>query len=313
MFWSPGGVTCTVNPAVGREQRWGEGTLAPVERSQRIAVAGGGPAGMRLAAVAAEGGHDVTLFERDDELGGHLRVLSRLPTRGDWRLAIDNLRAPLARLEVDVRLGEAATAELLEDLGVDAVACATGSTWDRSGYSSFRPEREQIPGADQPNVIDVGTATVRALSDPSTLGERVLILDGSGFYLPLGLAELLVAAGASVDVVSRHPSVGEELQQNLEAAIVLPRLVAAGVTLRPQHFVEAIDGESVEIYGIWGEPPVRIEGVSSVVLSLARTPCDDLFNELESTSLTVHRIGDALAPRKVADAIYDGEKLGRKL
>ena len=312
VFWSPGGVTCTVNPAVGREQRWGEGTLVPTERAQGIAVVGGGPAGMRVAAVAAERGHDVTLFERESELGGHLRMLSRLPTRGDWRLAIDNLRQPLERLGVDVRQVEV-TSELLEAEALGAVVCATGSSWDDTGYSSFRPERDTIPGSDQSSVMDVGAATALALDDPSALGQRVVVLDDSGFYLPLGLAEVLAAAGVTVDVVSRHPTIGEELQQNLEAAIVLPRLVSAGVTLRPQHFVEAIDGDAVEVYGIWGEPPFRLDGVSTVVLSLARTPRDELFHALDQRSQTVHRIGDALAPRKVADAIYDGEKLARQL
>ncbi len=312
VFWSPGGVTCTVNPAVGRERRWGEGTLVTTDRPLRIAVAGGGPAGMRVAGVAAQRGHEVTLFERDAELGGHLVMLSRLPTRGDWTLAIDNLRRPLDRLGIEVR-EEEATSELLESEAPDAVVCATGSSWDATGYSSFRPERDSIPGSEALNVIDVGTATARALEDPSALGTRVLILDDSGFYLPLGLAEVLAAAGVTVDVVSRHPTVGEELQQNLEAAIVLPRLIAAGVTLRPQHFVEAVDGDAVEVYGIWGEPPFRIDGVSTVVLSMGRTPADGLFHELNGQSQTVRRIGDALAPRKVADAIYDGEKLGRQL
>ena len=103
-------VTCVVNPAAGRERDWGEGTLRPAADPKRITVVGGGPAGMRAAGVAARRGHEVTLVERATQLGGHLDLLRRLPTRGDWRKVIDDLAAVIERSGVEVRLGVTVTA-----------------------------------------------------------------------------------------------------------------------------------------------------------------------------------------------------------
>ena len=312
VFWNRE-LTCTVNPVVGRERQWGDGTLVPAERSRRVLVAGGGPAGMRVAATAASRGHTVTLVEKAPELGGHLNLLKRLPTRDDWQLAIDNLIGPLEKRGVDVRLGARADGELVAEERPDAVVCATGSTWDRTGFTSFRPERESIPGVEHDHVLDVATAAERALADPRSLGDKVVILDDTGTYLPVGLAELLANAGADVELMSRHLILGEDLAQNLELGIVFPRPAAAGVRLRPQEFIERIDGHTVEAYSIWGAERRVLEDIDHVVLAMLRTPVDDLYRELDEGPIEVHRIGDALAPRRPAEAIYEGEKLGRAL
>jgi NADPH-dependent 2,4-dienoyl-CoA reductase/sulfur reductase-like enzyme len=82
-----------VNPAAGREQRWGYGTLKIVRNSdaKKVIVVGGGLAGMKTAAVAAKRGHKVVLYEKEPELGGHINLLKQLPTRENWNTAIDNV------------------------------------------------------------------------------------------------------------------------------------------------------------------------------------------------------------------------------
>jgi hypothetical protein len=303
-------LTCTVNPAAGRERRWGEGTLRRAERPRRVVVVGGGPAGMRAAGTAARRGHDVVLLEREGELGGHLRLLSLLPSREQWRDAVEDLARPLERHGVDVRLGVEATARTLGD--AEATVFATGATWDRDGFTSFRPDREGIPGADGSSVTDVEAAAWRALDDPESLGARVLVYDDTGTYLPLGLAEVLAAARVAVEVVTRHPVVGDGLMKSLDAAWVLPRLVQAGVLLTPNEFPERIDGREVELYEVWGQRRRTVEA-DTVVLAMLRTPADALYRELRDALPEAHRIGDCLAPRQAAEAIYEGEKLGRAL
>jgi 2,4-dienoyl-CoA reductase-like NADH-dependent reductase (Old Yellow Enzyme family) len=307
------GLICIMNPITGRERQWGQGTLGRADSPRRVVVAGGGPAGMKAAGVAASRGHDVVLFEADEELGGHLRLLSALPTREEWQGGIDNLRRPLERWDVDVRLGATASLEELDTLSPDAVVCATGSSWDSSGFSPLRLERDTMPGVEQDNVLDVAAATERALESPRALGDKVLIVDETGDYLPLGLADLLSAAGVSVEVVSRHMLIGSELATTFDMTYLFPRLVEAGVRLSAQHFVERIDGTSVEVYGIWGGPPRTEDDVDTVVLAMMRTPNDGLFEEARERFDETHRIGDALAPRRTAVAVYEGEKLGREL
>jgi 2,4-dienoyl-CoA reductase-like NADH-dependent reductase (Old Yellow Enzyme family) len=307
-------VTCVMNPVMGRERQWGEGSLKRVAQggARKIAVVGGGPAGLKFAAVAAKRGHKVTLYEQTDELGGHLNLLKRLPTRAGWQGAIDNLTRPLEKTGVEVRLQTVVTKELLATETPDVVVCATGASYNRTGYSPYRIERETIPGVEQAHVLEVVTATRKALVDAGSLGKNVLILDETDGYLPLGLAEVLATAGVRVEVMTPHLFVGEDTLKTLEMAHLFPRLKAVGVKLSAQQFVESIDGHRVEVYDIWGGERRTIE-VDTVVLAMMRSPNDALFSQLRSSFKEVHRIGDVVAPRKLEAVIYEGEKLGREI
>ena len=323
-------VTCVVNPSAGRERDWGEGTLQATTAPRRITVVGAGPAGMRVAGVAARRGHEVTLIERSTRLGGHLDLLRRLPTRENWQMVIDDLAVVLELNSVEVRLGETATAAALLSqrpgagrdgeapvpLGdrPDVVVCATGATWDRTGFSAGRPDRETMPGAEGDHVLDVATATRAALEDPGSLGARVLILDDTGTYLPLGLAEVLGEGGVEVEVLSRFPVIGDQVAGTQDLPWLLPRLARLDVRLSPNHFIESIDGSRVDIYETLTRRLREVDSVDTVVLSMMRSPQDALFRELcDDGAIPVHCIGDAVAPRSVAEAIYEGEKLGRAL
>ena len=306
---------CVMNPAVGREERWGEGTLRPATESKRVAVVGGGPAGLKVAGVAALRGHHVTLFEASAEVGGHLDLLKRLPTRGDWQKMIDNLMTIVggargggaARCRGDhrrTRRGGGSTRSC-----VRPARCG-----ETSGLSGGRADRSGIPGADAESVVDVATAARRALQNPAALGGKVLILDDCGAYLPLGLAEILGGAGVEVEVISRFAVIGQHLVETLELPWMLPRLAAAGVTLTPNHFVEAIRGRQVEVYTTWNKKTRIVDGVDTVVLAMLRNPRDELYHELAAAgTVPAHRIGDAVSPRTTSDATYEGEKLGRAL
>ena len=196
----------------------------------------------------------------------------------------------------------------------DEIVCATGSVWDTSGLSGGRADRSGIPGADAESVVDVATAARRALQNPAALGGKVLILDDCGAYLPLGLAEILGGAGVEVEVISRFAVIGQHLVETLELPWMLPRLAAAGVTLTPNHFVEAIRGRQVEVYTTWNKKTRIVDGVDTVVLAMLRNPRDELYHELAAAgTVPAHRIGDAVSPRTTSDATYEGEKLGRAL
>ena len=268
---------------------------------------------MKAAGLLAERGHDVVLYEDNAELGGHLNLHKRLPTRENWQRAIDNFAVPLDNYGVDVRLGVDATAEMLSAESHDVVVCATGASYDRTGLSPYRPTRESIPGVESDNVIDVATATQMALDRPGSLGSRVLILDESADYLALGLAEILADGGAEVEVVTPHMFVGEDLVGTLDLVHVVPRLIDKGVTLSAQQMVERIDGEHVEVVSVWSGAQRREIDVDTVVLSMTRSPNENLYRELRSRFGEVHRVGDAVAPRRLVAVVYEAEKLGREL
>ena len=307
---------CVVNPSVGREARWGSGTLRPVapDEAKTLVVVGGGLAGMKTAEVAGRRGHRVVLLEREDRLGGHLNLLLGLPTRKEWSIAIDNLVRAMAVAGVDVRLGVDATPELIEREKPDAVIVATGARWDCDGRSQYRPGRPRLAGTEQENVIDIGAAAERALADPGALGRRVVILEETGYYLPLGLAELLaVRGGAAVEIVTPRATVGEDVARTLDLPFVMPRLEEAGVVRSTHTNVDKIENGTVHVRSVWGGQPRVIEGVETVVISMLRSPNDALFRALEGRVGTLHRVGDALAPRRPVQLMYDGEELGRAL
>ena len=230
---------CTLNPISGREAYWGEGSLQRVPEAdhKHIVVIGGGPAGMKAAAVAAKRGHAVTLLERADQLGGHLRVLEQLPGLTSWSIAIDNLEREVENAGVEVRCGVEVTPQSLRHIEASSVVVATGASYERTGESLYRPERQAIPGTDLPHVLDVGTATRRALEDTRALGSRVLILDETGGHLPFALAQVLAKAGVEVEVLSPRMFAGERLFRNLDIMYIFPRLKQAGRAALPSNIL----------------------------------------------------------------------------
>ncbi|MBV8914861.1 MAG: NAD(P)-binding protein, partial [Acetobacteraceae bacterium] len=229
-------VACLMNPLTGREAAWR--TLRPAARRGSLLVVGGGPCGMKAAALAAARGHRVWLAEAAPALGGHLRRLAALPGRRRWQDAIDSLAEPLGRAGVETMLDVEGSVELVRRLQPEIVVCATGAAFCRSGYSPTRPDRTGIPGADGPGVIDIGTAVDRVLADAGALGGRVLILDEGQDVLTAGLAELLGQGGAAVRIVTPHLYFGEALGRTYELPSVMKRFAALGVRVTPQMAVE---------------------------------------------------------------------------
>ncbi len=306
-------VACVLNPATGREERWGEGSLRPAEVPLKVVVVGAGPAGLRAAAVAAARGHAVVVHERQDEPGGHLRDLAWLPTRSAWSHAVEDLAAAVERHGGELRLGSAPGADQLVSEKPDAVLLATGARWDRSGWSARRPDRPGILGADGETVVDLGTALSRCRDNLHALGRRVLVADEAGTYAPLGLAEALAGAGVEVELATPAASVGWQAAEQLELPHVLPRLGRLGVRTTVGHDVGSIDGRTVVLRDVWAGRERRVDGVDTVVLAFERSPRDDLLGPLRALLPDVRAIGDAHAPRPTIAVIHEAEEVARTL
>lgn len=298
-------LTCTQNPAAGREKTLGSGTLNLASEPRKVLVIGGGPAGMRAAEVAASRGHEVVLMEQSDKLGGQIRAAAKLTTRGRWSVLVHDMERMLEKYKVDVRLNTTADLDNVRALGPDHVILASGSTWRRDGFSAVLAARPAIPGLDNIRVLD----PIQAIDDPDACGDNVVIVDDTGEYTALGLAELLATSGKKVEVVSSKLFLGDNTLMNLDIGHLYPRLDALGVTLTPQHIVTEVTGDGVVLSRIWDGATKTIPAQSLVTVML-RDAQTALLPQLQE-QFAVTAIGDALAPRRVDEAIYEGEMAGR--
>jgi 2,4-dienoyl-CoA reductase-like NADH-dependent reductase (Old Yellow Enzyme family)/NADPH-dependent 2,4-dienoyl-CoA reductase/sulfur reductase-like enzyme len=292
---------CAINPAAGREDRWGRHAQVAAPRSMRVVVAGGGPGGLEAARMAAVRGHSVTVFEARDRLGGGLALWADIPGRHHLRTLPKWFADRLAALEVEVRLGVAADAAAVLACEPDVVFVATGSRYDGTGESGFAPR--PVEGWDR----DFVHGPEAVISGDVRLFGRVLVLDEEGMHAAVGVAEI-AAAGAEVELVTRKPAIADALMG--EAGYVRTRLREAGVTASPATWVESIGDGVVRLVDLpTGER--REREVDAVVLATMRKPVDALADELDGRVDHLYLIGDALAPRTLREATYEGHRFAR--
>jgi len=302
-------INCVQNPAVGREDDLGLGTLEPAASKKNVVVVGGGPGGLEAAATAAARGHDVTLLEREQKLGGALRWARELPGRGEiWEIARWRI-GECERQRVDVRTGIDATADEVLALAPDAVIVATGGHATKLGQAAYHPM--PVPGSEQDWVLDHVDALRRTLVDPGALGGRVVILDAVGHAQAIGLGELLSAEGTEAICVTPLP-VPMALDGETQAAI-LPRAVQAGMRWRPNTALAFIGDHEVTLVDTLSRELETLTDVDTVVIRTHGLPDDSLFHELEGKVAELERIGDAVAVRLVDRAVYDGHVAARAL
>jgi 2,4-dienoyl-CoA reductase (NADPH2) len=164
--------SCVVNPRAGRETKL---VFSPVKKSKSVAVIGGGPAGLSCAAVAAERGHEVTLFEKSGQLGGQFNLAKVIPGKQEFAESVAYYAERLRRASVKVVLDKSPSPQELESF--DEVVVATG----------IDPRRPQIPGVEHPKVVsyvDVLTGRVRPGPEVAIIG-----MGGIGFDTALYLLE----------------------------------------------------------------------------------------------------------------------------
>jgi 2,4-dienoyl-CoA reductase-like NADH-dependent reductase (Old Yellow Enzyme family)/thioredoxin reductase len=297
-------ITCVTNPSVGREETLGSGTLTPAATRKRVVVVGGGPAGLEAAWVAAARGHDVTLLERTNALGGKIRLAAMLPGRAELAAFADWRADECARRGVDLRLGVDADRETVLAFEPDAVIVATGG---RPGVSTpSKSHSMPIAGSDQPWVID----HERALLDADELGDQVVILDAIGHIEAIGVGHYLAERGRTVTVATPLHSPLLLDAETMQKA--LPRAVRAGVRWRPNTVIVTIGDHEVTVADVLSYT-VETLPADHVVIRTHGVANDALYHALVADVPDVIRVGDAVVPRLADRAIYDGHLAGRAL
>jgi len=293
---------CIENPRAGREAI---ALAAPPSARRRVVVVGAGAGGMQAAIAAARRGHQVDLYEAQDQPGGQVRVAASVPSRAELGDLVRNQLAEASRLGVRFHFGQRAGADLVVAAGADAVVVATGAL----------PERPWWAGT-AARVLDV-REVLEARASPAG---RVLVVDELGFHQATSVAELLADRGCALEVVTPAMVVGQDLGVTLDQETWWMKAAAKGISETTDTIVTGLvereDGAlSVELQQhTTGLASERV--VDWVVCASPPRPDDGLWRELRdrlAPGIALERVGDCVAPRRAHAAVIEGDRVGASL
>lgn len=283
MIFTDRETACAVNAQAGRE---GEYQITPARRPKKVMVVGGGVGGMEAARVAALRGHQVSLYERGDQLGGQVALAAKPPHKEEMLNIIRYLSTQVAKAGVRVVLQKEVAPALVEAEAPEAVIVATGG----------RPVVPNIPGVDLPQV----TTAWDVLAGRSRVGDSPVVIGGG--QVGCETAEFLAAQGKKVAILEMLPRMASDMGVT-SRWVLLGRLRAAGVRMLTNAKAETITQRGVLIAKNGSQE--LIEG-DTVVLALGARPNNELAQQLQGRVPEVMAVGDAVRPRLVREAIDEG-------
>lgn len=301
-------LSCIQNPANGEEARLGVNSYSPTVQPKRVWVVGAGPAGMEAAIVAAHQGHRVSLFDRDPALGGTVNHIVKVSNRLEFGDLIRNKTSELKRYGVSLHLGREITAEtVLEGMdqgeGPDAVVLATG-------------QKEVVP-SHIPGLQEEGRVRtpIQVLSGPRPESGHVLVVDEIGYHQAASLTEYLAEGGCRIIFVTSAFYPGQHLGVTLDLDLWLGRMARfpeGTLKVYAGHILLDATGDPV-LMDIHAGTNTTLEGVDWILPVNHGRPRDGLYHALKGKVAELYRVGDALAPKDVGEAILDGHRAARRL
>jgi NADPH-dependent 2,4-dienoyl-CoA reductase/sulfur reductase-like enzyme len=276
---------CAINPVIGREL---ENLQAfPPTDPKKILVAGGGPGGLQAAVKAAERGHDVTLYEKSDSLGGALKSERKVDFKADFFGLAQTLKAEADRVGVKILLNTELTSEIAKAEKADIVIAAVGA-------EAIMPP---LPGIDSPNVISAN----RLSDDDIIVGNKVVILGGGlvGCEAAIHLAQ----DGKDVTIVELLDGIARDLN-GLQAPVMLHKMDDVGIKV-------LVSTKGLEINDIGLKIEVA-DGTQSVLeadtifIAVGQRPKVEAVDKLRDAAPIVEVVGDCFQPGKITDALVRG-------
>jgi 2,4-dienoyl-CoA reductase (NADPH2) len=265
------------------------------QRSRNVMVVGAGPAGLQAAISAARAGHRVTVYEREAQAGGQVRLAASVPNRAEFGDIVRNQLTECRRLGVAIEYGVGVWPGLVAEKAPDHVIVATGA----------EPQRPWWAPADAPNVCDVRDV-LTAAADPH--GD-VVVVDEIGFHHATSVAELLADRGCTVEIVTPGMVVGQDLGVTLDMENWWMRAAAKGIVQSTDLVPMGIAGNELTLlHHPTGANQTR--RFDWVVLAVPGNPVEWLYHDLKAAGVSVERAGDCVAPRRAHAAVVEGERAG---
>lgn len=294
---SPFPAKCAVNPDMGRVKKW---EVKPVDNKKKVLIIGGGVGGMEAARIAAKRGHDVTIVEKREKLGGMALVagsIPEVPTR-ELRNITGWLAAQIKKLGVNIVLNKTADIDYIKEFAPDSIILATGS----------RASMFEIKGADLKKVINVDNYLI----DKVEVGKTVAVIGANhGAEVALSLAKL----GREVTILDKSASdfVGQGTPYMSYARVVALQKLLDEAKVK---IVKRVKEQEIVAEGVkWTDKDGNSGTVKAetVIMAPSRKANKDLVDAVKKIVDDVREIGDCVEPRRILNAIHEGFHAGREV
>lgn len=288
-------IRCAMNPAVGQVAL---NDIPTVKTKKKVLVVGGGPGGLEAARVLAQRGHDVTLMEASNKLGGQYVLASYPPTKQEFANGVKFLINELKKTNAKVMTGHAVTAQEIKQMNVDFVVLATGG----------KPLLPQwLNGCDHKNIMTAW----QALNSEKPVGQNIVIIGGGN--VGCETADFLADAHDFRALGGRKVAVVEKLNNIVSDDFtpvrdyLITRLKEKGVIIYTDTKVIGVTEDNI-VCDCEGSK-ISLDGVDTVVLAMGTCSYNPLSEELDKMAIPYKVIGDAKKVGKIFEAVADGRRV----